>query len=337
MTVMGARANGIILDDVLDQKTAESEAEQRRAIGYYDKTVVPRLHTIEGWLVAVMTRFAEGDLGGHFLNLAERGNDWIVLKTPLEAEEGDPLGREPGESLWPEQFPKAFIEATKNRMTIAEYNLVYNCDPGSIGGDIFTSEKYFKNLPENFWSEIMPRCFVGQAVDLAFSQNKRTAFSVILTFAVDALYNMYILHIERRRMNIVDSEERLYELARICKPKILAIETENFHDKLIRGMVIRLMKRLMINVQLIKPETDKIKRARLPAGRTEHGFVYMDMEAPWAREFLRECLGFPNLKYKDQVDAFSLAALVVQDLDEATLKAAEPSRPIPIQMVMSAS
>src|SRR6266498_2814993 len=102
-------------------------------------------------------------------------------------------------------------------------------------------------------------------------------------------------------------------------------------------MVIRLMKRLMINVQLIKPETDKIKRARLPAGRIEHGFVYMDMEAPWAREFLRECLGFPNLKYKDQVDAFSLAALVVQDLDEATLKAAEPSRPIPIQMVMSAS
>ncbi len=289
MTIMGARAKGIIMDDVLDQKQAQSEAECRRAIAYYDQTVVPRLHTTEGWLVAVMTRYAEGDLGGHFLKLNEAGGDWLVLKTPLEAEKDDPMGRLPGESLWPQQFPPEFIKATKLRMQLAEYNLVYQCDPTSMGGDIFTSEKYFKPLPENFWQEIAPFCFIGQAIDLAFSQQKRTAFSVILTFAVDRFYNMYILHIERSRMNIVDSEERIYELARVCKPRIVGIETENFHDKLIRGMVIRLMKRLMINVQLIKPDSDKIKRARLPAGRAEHGFVYIDWDAPWAREFVSEC------------------------------------------------
>jgi hypothetical protein len=47
-------------------------------------------------------------------------------------------------------------------------------------------------------------------------------------------------------------------------------------------------------------------------------------------------MGFPNMRYKDQVDAFSLAALMVQDLDESALKAAEVRRPIPAQMVMSA-
>jgi predicted phage terminase large subunit-like protein len=336
MTVMGARARGIILDDVLDQKQAESPAECTRAISYYDKTVVPRLDTLNGWLVAAMTRFSEGDLGGHFQKLAKQSGDWIILKSPLEAEDGDPMGRRKGESLWSEQFPPEFIKATKARMQIAEYNLVYQCDPTSMGGDIFTSEKYFKPFPENFWQEIAPYCFVGQAIDMAFSKEKRTAYTVILTFFVDRNYNLYLAHIERSRMNIVDCEERIYELARICKPRVVGIETENFHDKLIRGMVLRIMKRLMINIQLIKPDADKIKRARLPAGRAEHGFVYVDLDAPWAREFIAECMGFPNMRYKDQVDAFSLAALMVQDLDESALKAAEVRRPIPAQMVMSA-
>src|SRR5678815_2294748 len=87
--------------------------------------------------------------------------------------------------------------------------------------------------------------------------------------------SMYILHVERERMHIRDSEERIIELARICKPKIVAIETENFHDHLIRGMCMRIMSQVMVNIQLIKPTADKIKRARLPAGRVEHGFVYI--------------------------------------------------------------
>lgn len=337
MTIMGARAKGIIMDDVLDQKNAESEAECRRAIGYYDKTVVPRLHTREGWLIAVMTRFSESDLGGHFIKLSEQSGDWVILKTPLEAQRDDPMGRMPGESLWPEQFPPEFIKRTKLRMQMAEYELVYQCDPTAIGGDIFPSEKQFKRLPENFWQDIAPKCFIGQAIDLAFSENKRQAFSVILTFAVDQNYNMYILHVARERMHIRDSEERIIEMARICKPKIIAIETENFHDKLIRGMCMRIMSQVYVNIQLIKPEADKIKRARLPAGRVEHGFVYIDWDAPWAREFVTELLGFPNMRYKDQVDAFSLAALIVQDLDEASLRVTARRNPIPAQMVLSAS
>jgi predicted phage terminase large subunit-like protein len=337
MNIMGARANGIVMDDVLDQKQAESEAECRKAIRYYDQTVVPRLNTRDGWLLAVMTRFSEGDLGGHFSKLAEVAGDWLIIKTPLEALENDPMGRLPGESLWPEQFPPEFIKATKARMQLAEYELVYQCDPTALGGDIFTNEKAFKPLPENFWQEIMPFCFVGQTVDCAFSEKKRTAFSVIFTYAVDAYYNMYILHIERQRMHIRDFEERFIDIARVCKPRVVGIETENFHDALLRGMVLRIMKRLMVNIQLIKVQElgDKIKRARLPAGRVEHGFVYVDLSAPWAREFLKECMGFPNMTYKDQVDAFSLAALMVQNLDEAALKEAENRNPIPVEMVLS--
>lgn len=334
MSVMGARANGIILDDVLDQKQAESEIEQTKAVSYYTKTVVPRLNTRSGWLLAVMTRFAEGDLAGHFIKLAEESGDWLIIRTPMEAEEDDPMGRAVGESLWPEQFPPEFIEATKKSMSIAQYDLVYQANPAGIGGDIFTSENFFKPLPENFWQEIMPTCFTGQAVDLAFSKNKRTAYTVILTYAVDPHFNMYILHIDRNRYHVRDSEERLHELIRLTKPLVSVIETENFHDAAIRAMVIRIMTQTMCDIRLEKAAGDKISRARLPAGRAEHGFIYIDKDQPWYRTFMSEVLGFPLATYKDQVDALSLAALTVQKMSERQLQIT--ASPKQAEIVMSA-
>lgn len=336
MSVMGARANGIILDDVLDQKQAESEIEQKKAVDYYTKTVVPRLNTEHGWLLAVMTRFAEGDLGGHVIKLAEQSGDWLIVRTPLEAEDADPMGRLPGESIWPEHYPPEFIAATKRSMSIAEYDLVYQADPAGIGGDIFTNEHYFKNLPPGFWQTVFPKCFTGQSVDLAFSKNKRTCFTVILTYAVDENFNLYILHVDRARYQVRDSEERLKELIRWTKPLVTVIETENFHDATIRSMVIRIMSEVMCDIRLDKPESDKIARARLPAGRAEHGFMYIDRDAPWYRTFMSELLGFPNSTYKDQVDALSLAAATVQKMEEQTRKLKRSEKPIQTEMVMSA-
>ena len=336
MSVMGARANGIILDDVLDQKQAESEIEQKKAVDYYTKTVVPRLNTQSGWLLAVMTRFAQGDLGGHFIKLAEQSGDWLIVRTPMEAEDDDLMGRLPGESLWPEQFPPEFIAATKKSMTIAEYDLVYQADPTGMAGDIFTHENYFKPLPTNFWQEIFPRCFTAQAVDLAFSKNKRTCFTVILTYAVDEHFNLYILHVDRARYQVKDSEERLKELIRITRPLVTVIETENFHDATIRSMVIRIMSEVMCDIRLDKPESDKIARARLPAGRAEHGFLYIDKEAPWYRTFMSELLGFPNSTFKDQVDALSLAAATVQRMEEQAQRLRTIKTPQQARTVMSA-
>jgi len=335
MTIMGARADGIVLDDVLDQKTAESEAGQRFAQSYYDKTIVPRLHTTQGWILAVMTRYAEGDLGGHFIRLAQESGDWIVYRTPLEAEDDDPMGRSPGESLWPEQFPPEFIQATRKRMTIATYNLVFNCDPTGVGGDIFTNESYFKPLPDNFWDEIEPHCYIGQAVDLAFSKSKTSCFTVILTYAVDKNYNLYLLHLDRAHYQIRDSEDRLKDLIRWVKPIVTVIETENFHDKTIRAMVRRIMSEVTANIQLEKAVKDKIMRARLPAGMAEYGKIFVDQDAPWYRAFIMEVLGFPNRKYKDQVDVLSLAALTVQNMEEAFTHYRQ--KPREFEVVMSAS
>ena len=44
------------------------------------------------------------------------GERWEVLTMPAIAGEGDQLGREPGEALWPERWPAEKLEATRRRL-----------------------------------------------------------------------------------------------------------------------------------------------------------------------------------------------------------------------------
>lgn len=316
-TIMGARAHGIVLDDPLDQKDAVSEIEQAKAKNYYTQTIRSRLHTSEGWLVAIMTRFHEHDLASYFIELAEQSGEWLVLRTPLLAEEsGDLLGRRPGESLWPAQYTPTFISQTQAGMSIAEFNLVYQGDPTGMGGDIFESEDWFRDLPPDFWSRIEPTCQTVQAWDLAWSEKDRTCYTVGMTCAVDEHLNMYILHVTRERMTDLRLEDEMVRAIRLAKPAVVGIEESTFHLRVTRALVQRVLGRVMCNIQLPHPDKDKVTRARLPAGRAQHGKMFVDKRRPWYRAFIGEMLGFPNTRYKDQVDALSLLTLLVQNLGE---------------------
>ena len=95
------------------------------------------------------------------------------------------------------------------------------------------------------------------------------------------------------------------------------VETEDFHDATLRSMVKRIISEIAANIQLERPRGDKIMRARLPAGFAEHHRIFVDQSAPWYRSFMTEILGFPRMRFKDQVDALSLAALTVQNMEDA--------------------
>lgn len=316
-TIMGARAHGMILDDPLDQKNATSETEQRRAKTYYDQTLVPRLQPDTGWMLGVMTRFHENDFASHLIRLAEEAEDWIVIRTPQVAEEsGDPLGRAPGELLWPSRFSADWVARERRRMGVGEFNLVHQGDPTGIGGDVFREEGWFQSLPPNFWAQIFPKCHIISGWDLAFSENKRACFTVGITAAIDKDFNLYILNIVRKRMTLGDTEDTLVKLIQMTKPLILGIEESRFHQQLTRSMARRVMSRVMCNIQLVRPDSDKTSRALLPAARAEAGKLFVNKDTVWYPHFVQECLGFPNTKYKDQVDALSLVAYLVERLAE---------------------
>lgn len=315
-SIMGARANGIILDDPLDQKNAQSEAVQRQAKRYVDQTVIPRLQPDTGWMIAIMTRFHEFDLASHLITLAQSSGDWLYIRTPMIADQHDVLGRTEGELLWPSRFNERYVKAERSRMTVAEFNMIHQGDPTGMGGDVFKSESWFQPLPRNFWRKLFPQCRIIQAWDLAFSTNKKACYTVCITIAIDIEFNMYIVDVFRERLSITSTENLMTNSIRIARPIVVGIEKSRFHQKLTRTLARNVMSRIMCNLQLFEPDKDKHARALLPAARAEAGKLFINKDAPWYAKFAMECLGFPNTRFKDQVDALSLVTFMVTSLEE---------------------
>ena len=103
--VTGRRADIVIIDDpVKSRLEADSETVRERVWEWWKADLLTRLKP-GAKIVLVMTRWHEDDLGGRLLaEMAAGGRKWEVLRLPMEAELDDPLGRAPGELLWPEWF-----------------------------------------------------------------------------------------------------------------------------------------------------------------------------------------------------------------------------------------
>jgi predicted phage terminase large subunit-like protein len=57
----------------------------------------------------------------------------------------------------------------------------------------------------------------------------------------------------------------------------------------------------------INPEGDKLTRAAKTSAQFEAGAVFFPKAAPWLSGLKAELLGFPNVRYDDQVDSVTQA------------------------------
>ncbi len=115
-SVTSRRASGVAIDDpVAGREEADSELQRTRLQNAYQDDVLTRLLP-NGWVILIMTRWSELDLAGFILPedydggsgtyKGRDGLDWEVLSLPAKCESvNDPLGRKPGEYIWPEWFP----------------------------------------------------------------------------------------------------------------------------------------------------------------------------------------------------------------------------------------
>lgn len=324
-SVIGGRANGIIMDDPLTQEDSQSQLQMGKHIRYYTQTVQPRLQP-DGWVVAVMTRWSEFDLGDYLKRQAAEENDWLIVELPMEAYPNDgvhppdPLGREPGELLWPERLTPAWVAATKKALMVADYNVVYQLDPTMAGGEIFAGEHFWRDLPPNFWTDILKECLIVQGWDTAFSSQSYADFTVCVTLAVDKHMNTYLLHVFRERLAESEIEKAIVRMAVAYRPIVIGIELPAFRQQNVRDMIRNVLVRKMLNIQPVPWSVDKVARAKLPARYAGDGKVFADKSAPWYRGFIGECMAFPKGRFDDQVDAWSVAAHVVSILSFVSYK-----------------
>jgi hypothetical protein len=154
-TSVGGSATGLgcslmVVDDpVKDAADADSATMQGRAWDWWQSVALTRIEP-GGGAVVIQTRWAQGDLAGRIL--ADEPERWQTIDLPataLTADEHaalgidptpDPLGREPGEALWPDRYDTAELARIRRSVGERTYWALYQQQPRPLSGTLLSRE-----------------------------------------------------------------------------------------------------------------------------------------------------------------------------------------------------
>lgn len=317
-SILGGRANGYVLDDVLSQEQSESETEQKAAKNKFEGTVDTRLIP-GGWAIGIMTRWHELDLPSYLKGLP----DWDHVNYPalVGGDTAYPLyaWNTPDPSgfgaLWPDRFSAAWLMVKR----LANPNLFeayWQGDPSSLGGGIFTAGM-FQQLPQGFATRppgggksLLERLVRVQMWDLNHSERTAADFTVGLTLGYDPDTNKcYVLRVFRKQLANHEHKAAMVQEIMLARPALVGVWKGAYRTAYVASLVREVQKALIgragVSVMGLDEDRDKVTRARLPASFAAQGDLYAYKEAPWWPEFVNECVGFPKRAHDDQVDALS--------------------------------
>lgn len=300
--ITGRGARVAIIDDPLkNDEEADSALIRQRHRDWYTSTLYTRLER-SGGVLLIMTRWHLEDLGGFVTTGA--GTDeppmdrWEVIRLPGLAEEDDPLGRAPGEPLWPEgSFTREELERRKRGLPVRQWEALYQQNPVPAQGFMLEVEKIGHcPLPP-------PGLRVFQAWDLAISTKQTADWTVGATIGIDLNQNVYLLNFDRKRYSFAQTQDRFEAEAREYRPLRIGIETIGYQSAAFQTAT----RRSLLPFVEMKPAKDKAVRAQLLADRIAMGKVFANKGAHWWRDFVAEALAFPSGAHDDMIDAATMA------------------------------
>jgi len=158
-----------------------------------------------------LTRWAKNDFFDRVIDMegeAHEGGLWTVLKLPAEAGDNDPLGRAPGEYLWPEFLGKGWYAQRKRRTQT--WMALYQQDPQTKLGKFFKKE-WLNFYPTPIKPGKFPTYFLTDPSRGATKHSDRTAMGV---FAATPERRLLLVDGALARMN---PDERAAESIRLVK------------------------------------------------------------------------------------------------------------------------
>ena len=324
--ITGKGADIFIVDDpVKNWKEAFSETTRESIWNEWTASILTRIHA-DGAIIIIATRWHEDDLVGRILEQDKTEGEWTVLNIPCEAEEPkegeepDPLGREPGEPLWPEQGYDAEWLAKKKRDVGAKaWESLYQGHPTPGQGFLF-KRQYFKSFREHWngkeatyelittgGSKLWPAslCKVFQTCDVAGSTKTSADYFCLGTFALTPDNELLILDMFRARMEGPDQPDFIQQQYLARRPLMVGVESKNMGLTLFQSLV-----RMGLPIVELKPDADKFTRAMPAAARYSTGTIYHPVHATWLDDAESELCAFPHGAHDDQVDVVAYAVLM---------------------------
>jgi predicted phage terminase large subunit-like protein len=314
----GKGADLLVIDDpVKNAEEATSKAHKDKSWDWFRSTAYTRLEP-GGAVILIMTRWAVDDLAGRLLDQARQGGErWEVFNLPALAEEDDPLGRGPGEALWPQRFDVAQLERIRQTLGSFWFGAMYQQRPTLPEGNHF-KRSWFDRRFVDFMGEI--RLDTGErfqrwqiwkfiVVDPAASEKQTADYTAIGVFALAPGNRLLVLEMIRERLPLEQIVPRLRRLCGYYRPEFVSFEANGFQVALANEA-----RRTdgMPAVREIEPEgRGKLVRATKAIIRAEAGQVLLPVQAPWVEGFLEELVQFTGLDdpHDDQTDVLSYACI----------------------------
>lgn len=299
--VTGFGASLIVIDDpVKNRAEAESRTYREKVAMWLNDDVYTRLEP-DGAIIIIQTRWHEDDLSGRLLKeMAEGGEQWDVVALPALAEDGDPLGRRPGEALCPSRYDEKALEKVRRKLGSYSFESLYQQHPTPLDGGLFKRAWFGKVI-----DRLPPGVTLVRAYDLAVSTRTTADYTVSVLAGFDRQGTFYIADVMRKRIEFPEQKrfviDRLRRETRIQHGIELALHGQALVQELrriagVRGSALR----------GVRVDSDKVTRALAWAALAEEGRLVL-VRGHWLRDFIDEVSKFPNGKHDDQIDAVSLA------------------------------
>lgn len=153
------------------------------------------------------------------------------------------------------------------------------------------------------------------ACDLAISQKQYSDYSAFAVAGVDDNGQLHMVNMIKDRMDGQQIVDTILALHKLYKPELFGIEAGNIQKSLGPFLNEEMRKRdQYVNLVLLKPNKDKLSRARSIQARMRAGAVKFDTSADWYQGFYDEMTRFPRDKHDDQVDAFAYIGLMLDQM-----------------------
>lgn len=294
--IAGRRADlGLIDDPIKTRQEADSDRIRQTQWDWYINDFLTRLKP-GARQILIQTRWHEDDLGGRILE-RERAK-WRVIKLPMLAVPGDPLGRAVGERLWPEWFTADMIDTA--RLDTRAWNALYQQEPVPDEGDYFKKDNFseYDMYPSGL--------HVYGCSDYAVTEGAGD-FTEHGIFGIDHSGNPYVLDWWRGQTQSDVWIERQCDLIRQWKPMVWFGEAGPIRRAIEPFLGRRMTERnALCRLEWLPSIADKEIRARAIQALASIKTISFPKAAPWKPEVMKQLLQFPSGKYDDAVDVFSL-------------------------------
>ena len=308
--ITGKGAKLLLVDDYIkNAEDAASPTSQQQKYDWFTSTAYTRLEP-GGSVVILATRWDKNDLIGMLkANQGDFQGVWKIIEIPAIAfNDGtvDPLGRAPGEALWPERYPVKRLQQIKSMLGQFYWQAEFQQQPINKEDVQFEGDlvKISDDLPH------LSRTRNLRSWDLAGTEGKKGDWTVGTLMSQDGppkktATKTYIREVKRERFAQKELEALLLDTAHADGFEIpIFIEQEpgssgKNYAAYLRDTVLKGFK-----VTVKAPQSNKWLKAQPFFAATARGSVVLQ-KAAWNTIWKKEFEDFPGGKNDDQVDSSS--------------------------------